>query len=244
MQVPTDKLEVAPRAYAKFYTLAEPYIDGSFVESNVGETLVQNYLNFYVFSRIAWYGRTDVEALLEEHHRLMFGEKAAGPMGRFYTILEKKWVREIVGNTIDISQNGTLNLSNTVYGTATRFADKGGNSIAAVASDLAIMDLYVDPAVEEGGDGSEGSPFRTLGAAVAACTDATVIHLAEGMYTEETCPIDFTGLRHVKVVGAGRDETVVSGGRTLGPFAAGPDGFFGSIVAATTVSVPVGKLSA
>ena len=48
------------------YTLAEPYIDGSFVESNVGETLVQNYLNFYVFSKLAWDGKIDVEAVPEK----------------------------------------------------------------------------------------------------------------------------------------------------------------------------------
>lgn len=93
LQAP-DVPQVAPRAYAKFYTLAEPYIDGSFVESNVGETLVQNYLNFYVFSKFAWDGRIDVEAVLAEHHRLMFGPGAAG-MTKFFDALERKWIGEI-----------------------------------------------------------------------------------------------------------------------------------------------------
>ena len=93
LQAP-DVPQVAPRAYAKFYTLAEPYIDGSFVESNVGETLVQNYLNFYVFSKIAWDGKVDVEAVLAEHHRLMFGAGAAG-MSKFFDALERKWIGEI-----------------------------------------------------------------------------------------------------------------------------------------------------
>ena len=86
--------QVAPRAYAAFYNRVLPWIDGSFVESNVGETLVQNYLNFYVFSRIAWYGKTDVEALLEEHHRLMFGPGASA-MAKFFDKIEDKWIHEI-----------------------------------------------------------------------------------------------------------------------------------------------------
>ena len=93
LQTP-DVPQVAPRAYAKFYTLAEPYIDGSFVESNVGETLVQNYLNFYVFSKLAWDGKFDVEAVLAEHHRLMFGAGALG-MAKFFDAVEKKWIGEI-----------------------------------------------------------------------------------------------------------------------------------------------------
>lgn len=93
LQTP-DVPQVAPRAFAKFYTLAEPYIDGSFVESNVGETLVQNYLNFYVFSKLAWDGKIDIESVLSEHHRLMFGAGAAG-MTKFFDALERKWIGEI-----------------------------------------------------------------------------------------------------------------------------------------------------
>ena len=89
-----DVPQVAPRAFAKFYTLAEPYIDGSFVESNVGESLVQNYLNFYVFSKLAWDGKIDVEQVLAEHHRLMFGA-GAPHMARFFDAIERKWIGEI-----------------------------------------------------------------------------------------------------------------------------------------------------
>ena len=89
-----DVPQVAPRAFAKFYTLAEPYIDGSFVESNVGESLVQNYLNFYVFSKLAWDGKIDVDQVLAEHHRLMFGA-GAPHMARFFDAIERKWIGEI-----------------------------------------------------------------------------------------------------------------------------------------------------
>ena len=89
-----DVPQVAPRAFATFYALAEPYVDGAFVESNVGESLVQNYLNFYVFSKLAWDGKIDVEQVLAEHHRLMFGA-GAPHMARFFDALERKWIGEI-----------------------------------------------------------------------------------------------------------------------------------------------------
>lgn len=92
LQTP-DVPQIAPRAFAKFYTLAEPYIDGSFVESHDCETLVQTYLNFYVFSKIAWDGKIDIDAVLSEHHRLMFGA-GADAMAAFFNALEKKWIGE------------------------------------------------------------------------------------------------------------------------------------------------------
>lgn len=93
LQAP-DVPQVAPRAFAKFYELAEPYINGSFVESNVGETLVQNYLNFYVYSKIAWDGKIDIDRVLSEHHRLMFGA-GADAMSAFFEALEEKWIKEV-----------------------------------------------------------------------------------------------------------------------------------------------------
>ena len=86
--------QVAPRAFAKFYTLTAPYINGSFIEADRAESLVQHYLNFYVFNRIAWDGKVDVDALLAEHHRLMFGA-AAEPMAKFFDAIERKWIDEI-----------------------------------------------------------------------------------------------------------------------------------------------------
>lgn len=93
LQTP-DVPQVAPRAFARFYELAEPYINGSFVESNVGETLVQNYLNFYVYSKIAWDGKIDIDAVLAEHHRLMFGA-GGNAMSAFFEALEEKWIGEV-----------------------------------------------------------------------------------------------------------------------------------------------------
>ncbi|MCQ2390094.1 MAG: pseudouridine synthase [Kiritimatiellae bacterium] len=94
LQAP-DVPQHAPRAYISFYKRAAPYIDGSFVESNQGEdSLIYNYLNYYVWSRFAWDNDVDVDEMLAEHHRLMFGAGAA-EMTRFFDGLERKWIGEI-----------------------------------------------------------------------------------------------------------------------------------------------------
>ena len=101
--------QVAPRAFAAFYNRAIPYMAGGFAESNTGETLVQNYLNNYVFTRIAWYGETDVEPLLAEHHRLMFGP-AREPMTRFFDRIEQIWMGQIaIPSVIGETEFGELN---------------------------------------------------------------------------------------------------------------------------------------
>ena len=95
-----DIAPMAPRCWGVYYGMMSKRIIGAYAETNCDKWIF-NYLNYYVYGKVAWRNSTQVMPLLEEHHRLMFGEKAAGPMGRFYTILEKKWVREIVGNTIE-----------------------------------------------------------------------------------------------------------------------------------------------
>ena len=87
--------QMAPRAYAAYYGRLSPMIFGAFAESESDKT-IYNYLNYYVFGKVAWNGRVDVDALLAEHHRLMFGA-AAGEMGRFLEALEAKWIGGVMG---------------------------------------------------------------------------------------------------------------------------------------------------
>ena len=85
----------APRAYFEFHKRVAPYIDGSYLESNQeDDTLFYQYLNYYVFSKLAWNPGLDVEALLAEHHRVMFGAGAAD-MARFFDRLEELWIGKV-----------------------------------------------------------------------------------------------------------------------------------------------------
>jgi len=85
--------QVAPRAWASYYSSVAPYVTGAFAESE-SDRWIYNYLNYYVFSRLCWNPSVDVEAILAEHHRLMFGP-AAPEMAEFFNTLEKCWMQVV-----------------------------------------------------------------------------------------------------------------------------------------------------
>ena len=87
--------QVTPRAYAAYYKELAPVIRGAFAESETDRYFC-NYLNYYVFSKVCWDNAVDVEALLAEHHRLMFGAGAA-EMAKIYDALEEKWIGGVMG---------------------------------------------------------------------------------------------------------------------------------------------------
>jgi len=88
-----------PRAWGRFFKDAAPDISGAFCEAETDHWIF-HYLNYYVFSRIAWNPETDVDAVIDEHNRLMFGA-GASDMAKFFGILEEKWVKGIAGRTVD-----------------------------------------------------------------------------------------------------------------------------------------------
>ena len=88
-----------PRAWGRFFKETAPDITGSFCESETDRWLF-HYLNYYVFSRIAWNPATDVDAVIDEHNRLMFG-RGAKEMSKLYDMLEERWVKEIAGRIVD-----------------------------------------------------------------------------------------------------------------------------------------------
>ena len=77
----------------KMYLQTAPYTIGGFCESESDKAIYQ-YLNYYVFAKVMWDPSVDVGAILDEHHRLMFG-KGAAAMTRFFDALEKKWIGEM-----------------------------------------------------------------------------------------------------------------------------------------------------
>ena len=89
--------QMSPKAWGEYYGGLRDEIFGAFAESESDRWLF-NYLNYYVFSRVCWNSDVNVDAVLDEHHRLMFGAGAA-PMKQFFESLERKWVGEVMGNT-------------------------------------------------------------------------------------------------------------------------------------------------
>ena len=89
----------APRACAKYYGGLRDAIMGAFAESE-SESVFNHYLDYYVLSRYSWDPDADVDQILKEHHRLMFGA-GADDMAAVFDTIEEKWCREIAGKTSD-----------------------------------------------------------------------------------------------------------------------------------------------
>jgi len=88
-----------PRAVGTFFKRQAPYIYGCMFEGG-SDRWMFDALNCYVFSKVMWNTETDVEALLEEHCRLMYGA-AAPMMNDFYRELENLWLDKIVAVHIE-----------------------------------------------------------------------------------------------------------------------------------------------
>ena len=64
-------------------------------------------MNYYVLSRVLWNSKVDVDAIVEEHYKLMFGP-GAPEMKEFFDALEKKWLKNVVGNIVETSLGPTI----------------------------------------------------------------------------------------------------------------------------------------
>ena len=90
-----------PRAVGAFYQSVKDYIFGSFLEAG-SDRWMYGFLNCYVFSKVMWNWDTDVEQLIDEHCRLMYGP-AAPQMDKFYRELESIWMNNIVKEIVHTS---------------------------------------------------------------------------------------------------------------------------------------------
>ena len=91
-----------PRAWAKYYRDISPWVFGAFAECE-NDRFFYNCLSYYVFGKVCWNVNVDVEKLLDEYFRLMFG-KGAVHMARFVAEVEDKWVNEVAGTLADTPQ--------------------------------------------------------------------------------------------------------------------------------------------
>lgn len=96
--------QVAPRSWGEYYKRVAPHVFGAFNESE-SDSFYFNYLNFYVFSRVAWDTSVDVGEVVAEHHRLMYG-KGANAMAKFFDRLEEIWLRDVVRDDAGTSTGG------------------------------------------------------------------------------------------------------------------------------------------
>ena len=92
-----DITQMSPHAWGNYFKRLSDWIIGGYGESE-SDRWIYNYLNYYVFSRVCWDVTVDIDAILDEHYRLMFGA-AAQQMKSFFESLEDKWVEKMMRNT-------------------------------------------------------------------------------------------------------------------------------------------------
>ena len=85
-----------PRAIGEYYKRIAPYVFGAFTETSSVDRWLYNHLNYYVFSRVMWDKSSDVDAILGEYYRLMYGP-AAPEMEEFFESLEEPWAKHVAG---------------------------------------------------------------------------------------------------------------------------------------------------
>lgn len=94
-----DVPHAAPRACGRYYKEMAPWIIGAYAESK-SDRYLYHYLDFHIFSKVCWDNNADVDAIIDEHDRMMFGA-GAKDMRRFFDALEHKWVYEVAGRTVE-----------------------------------------------------------------------------------------------------------------------------------------------
>ena len=82
---------MTPKSVGHYFKEIAPLAEGALFEGETDHYIFQ-YLNYYLFSRMAWDASQDPDAILREHYSLMFGP-AAEPMRQAYEILEECWLK-------------------------------------------------------------------------------------------------------------------------------------------------------
>ncbi|NLZ63268.1 MAG: DUF4838 domain-containing protein [Lentisphaerae bacterium] len=88
-----------PKAVGKYVADRADLIFGTYLESET-DYFIFNYLVYYVFAKVSWDTSTDIDALLDEHYRLMYAE-AAALFQEMFEQMEDFWLNRILGHTVD-----------------------------------------------------------------------------------------------------------------------------------------------
>ena len=94
-----DVPQICPRAWGAFYREMAAYSIGAFAESE-SDRWFYNHLNYYVFGKVMWRTRTDVEAVLTDYYARMYGA-AAEDVRQMFESLEETWLKKTMGRTVD-----------------------------------------------------------------------------------------------------------------------------------------------
>ncbi len=89
-----------PRAYGKYYQSLKDSINGVCGFYDDTDRFLYSHLEDYVFSKVAWDNNVNVDKLLQEYYKLMFGA-AAATMQKIMDRYEDIWLSRIGGRTVE-----------------------------------------------------------------------------------------------------------------------------------------------
>lgn len=104
--------EICPRAYAKFFTEAAPYIIGGYADNDTDRYMFEA-LNLYVYAKCGWDPSVDVEALIDDWTSRLFGP-AKAEMKAVYDMLERKWINGVCSGRVVVSAVGPVTMKPSV----------------------------------------------------------------------------------------------------------------------------------
>ena len=103
--------QVSPRAYARFFSEAAPYIIGGYANTQT-DRFMFDALNVYTYAKLGWNPSLDIEAPLDDWNGRLFGP-AKAEMKTIYSLLEEKWVGGVCKGRVVESALGPLTVRPT-----------------------------------------------------------------------------------------------------------------------------------
>ena len=103
--------QVSPRAYARFFSEAAPYIIGGYANTATDRFLF-DALNVYTYAKLGWNPNLDIEELLDDWNTRLFGP-AKEEMKSVYDRLEEKWVGGVCKGRVIESALGPITVKPT-----------------------------------------------------------------------------------------------------------------------------------
>ncbi len=87
-----------PQSIGKYYKEMAPLIHGAFLESET-DYYQFNLPQYYVFGKVCWDNKTDVDALLSDYYQRLFGP-AAPVMRQFFERIEYLWTHKLLKDPV------------------------------------------------------------------------------------------------------------------------------------------------
>jgi len=124
------------------------------------------------------------------------------------------WVNQARGSVVGLQPG-------TTYEVALTFSDPDGivgtatltGTVATIAATAPVSgaELFVDAGAASGGNGSSGSPFNSITAAISAATAGTTIHVRPGAYPAFSISKSGNASGYIAIVGDARDQVFING---------------------------------